>query len=82
MRMNRTDHGIARLVLLTRRGCDSRRPSVLGQDARHVDIREHFPAEVLDAGNERISQLPAAADRHTDAISFHESDEHEDPKTR
>ena len=48
----------------------------------HVDVGEHFAAVISDAGDQRIRQAAAAADRHADAVRLQEADEHEDAETR
>src|SRR4029434_5933497 len=78
MRVNRSDDGIASFVFAALARDHTDRPAVLGGYARDIDIGDDIAAEILDARDERLRQPAAAPDRHSDAVSFHESHENAD----
>src|SRR4029434_5096205 len=78
MRVNRSENGIASFVFAALARDHTDRPAVLGGYARDIDIGDDIAAEILDARDERLRQPAAAPDRHSDAVSCHESDENED----
>src|ERR1700686_1723369 len=82
MRMNGADHGVPRLTLLTAAEFHPDRAARRGQHRANLGVAAHLSAVVLDAPDQLLPELAAAADRLRDAESMHQTRHQEHAKAR